>query len=128
MNRPKVLNDIGPCGGALHPAVSRWSRELSAIARSAMTGPVTACVWPYRDSGGHGYEMLAVDMRGADGGDFSITFGTGCVENIDYDFGLVAGDSCVQVPDLTDALTIAAILIDDLSASVTLPTPGIAGC
>lgn len=121
MSDTKILSDVGPSWCRLLPDVERWATELTVLAKADMKGQISASVWPYRDNGDNGCEMLSVDMVGAEGGDLSITFGTGYVNSTDYDFNNLAGNTCFQVPDLTEAFSMAAVLLDKLSATVTLP-------
>jgi hypothetical protein len=121
MNESKVLSDVGPSWCKFLPDVERWAAELAVLAKADLQGRISASVWPYRDNGDKGCEMLSVDMVGSEGGDLSITFGTGYVSRTDYDFNNLAGNTCFQVPDLTEAFSLAAVLLDKLSATVTLP-------
>lgn len=117
MSKSKVVSNIGPSWCTLLPDVDRWATELAVLAKADMQGQIEALVWPYRLSG---VEYLSVDMKGTDGGDFSITFGTGYVDSTDYDFDNLAGNSCFDVPDMTEALCMAAVLLAKLSATATL--------
>lgn len=117
MHRKKILSDVGPSWCKYLPDVERWASELAALARIDMQGQVEALVWPYRLSE---VEYLSIDMKGTDGGDLSITFQVGCVEATEYDFGNLAGNTCFFAPDMTEALSMTAVLLDKLSANSEL--------
>jgi len=116
----KVVSDIGPSWSRLLPDAKRWACEIAALARGDMEGQILASIWPYRDYGDKGCEMLSVDMVGSKGGDFTLTFGAGRVDRTDYGFSDLR-KTCFQVPDLTEAFSLAAMVIDQLAATVTLP-------
>ena len=120
--KEKILSDAGPSWCKFLPDVERWATELAALARADMQGQICASVWPYRDKGNSGNVYLSVDMIGAEGGDLSITFGVSDVCSTEYDFNNLAGNSCFNVPDLTEAFCLAAALLETLSATVRLPT------
>lgn len=98
MPNTKVLSDVGPSWCTFLPEVDRWATELATLARADMQGQIEALVWPYRLCGD---EYLSVDMKGAESGDLSITFGVGGVESTEYDFDNLAGNTCFNVPDMT---------------------------
>jgi hypothetical protein len=120
MNDTKLLSNVGPSWCKFLPDVERWATELAMLAKTDLQGNISACVWPYRDYGDKGCEFLSVDMIGSEGGDFTVTFGTGCVDSTDYGFSDLR-KTCFQVPDLTEAFSMAAVLLEKLSATVTLP-------
>jgi hypothetical protein len=113
-----ILSDVGPSWYKLLPDVERWATLMAAQARSEMRGQIEASVWPYRM--GVDEEYLSVDMIGSEGGDLAITFGVGGVTSTEYDFDNLAGNTCFNVPDMTEALCMTTALIKKLSASVEL--------
>jgi hypothetical protein len=113
-----ILSDVGPSWYKLLPDVERWATLMAAQARSEMRGQISASVWPYRM--GVDQEYLSVDMIGSEGGDLAITFGVGGVTSTEYDFDNLAGNTCFNVPDMTEALCMATALLKKLSASVEL--------
>jgi hypothetical protein len=117
MPNTNVLSDVGPSWCTFLPEVDRWATELAALARADMQGQIEALVWPYRLRGD---EYLSVDMKGAEGGDVSLTFGIGGVDVTEYDFDNLAGNTCFNVPDMTEALSMTVELMEKLSATVIL--------
>ncbi|NMY13744.1 hypothetical protein HBO38_36160 [Pseudomonas veronii] len=117
LTNTSLLSDVGPSWCKFLPDVNRWAAELAALARADMQGEIEALVWPYRLGGD---EYLSVDMKGVEGGDLSITFGVGGVESTEYDFDNLAGNTCFNVPDMTEALSMTVVLMEKLSATVVL--------
>lgn len=114
-----TVSSIGPSWCRLLPDVERWASEVAALVRNDLSGKVSASIWPYRDAGDRGAEMLTVDLAGSEGGDFNLTFGTGCTDITNYGFSDLR-QTCIQVPDLTEAMGMAFLLLDKLSATVSL--------
>lgn len=121
MNDTDRISSVGPSWCRLHPDIERWATEVATLARGDLQGKIMASVWPYRGNGTHGAEMLTVDLTGAKGGDFNLTFRTGRVARTDYAFSDLR-TTCFEVPDLTEAFSMAALLLEKLSASVKLPS------
>lgn len=117
MSNTNLLSDVGPSWCTFLPEVDRWAEELAALAKADMQGHIEALVWPYRLGGD---EYLSVDMKGAEGGDMSITFGVGGVKSTEYDFDNLGGNTCFNVPDMTEALSMTVALLGKLSTTVTL--------
>lgn len=119
----KIVSEIGSNGGRCLPEVIRWAEELSLLVRCALRGDIEASIWAYR-LGQH--EYLAVDMKGTERGDWSVTFkilGTGATE---YDFDNLETNTCFDVPDMTEALSMTAVLLDHIGVTVQLvPMPAL---
>ncbi|MBX8588579.1 hypothetical protein K5D56_04225 [Pseudomonas cichorii] len=103
----KILCKIGPSTRTIPPEINAWSDAVANKVRTSTTGNITALIWPYRYSES---EHLSVDING-DTGTWSITFITG----FRHDFGT----DDVQVPDMTEALAMTAILLGKIRAEVT---------
>jgi hypothetical protein len=80
---------------------------MARLAKQKNGEHIEALVWPYRHQK---VEHLSVDLRGAQGAT-SLTFITGFA----HDFGV----DDVLVPDMTEALTMAMLLLKKIDARVT---------
>lgn len=112
----KIVSDIGPSWCNPLPDAQRWAYEMAQLARSSLTGQIEAHVWPYR----YPNEYLSVDLFGRDGGDMPITIATG-FDATDYSFGDLE-TTCFYVTDMAEALLMATLLINELGATITMPT------
>ncbi|NVL48643.1 hypothetical protein F2S72_01375 [Pseudomonas syringae pv. actinidiae] len=121
MTEKITVSSVGPSWCCLLPEAHRWANEMAVLVKAEMKGQIAALVWPYRTDGDQGNEMLTVDLAGSEGGDFSITFGTGCAIDTDYGFADLRQTS-FHVPDLTEAMSMASLLLEKLSATVRLPS------
>ncbi|WP_323600950.1 hypothetical protein [Pseudomonas putida] len=114
-----IQSDVGPSWCTFLPDVEQWATDIALLAAAELKGPVEAILWPYREKGTSGSEMLSLDLAGREGGDFTVTFGTGRVSATEYQFYNL-GASCFEVPDMTEAMSMAAALVGKLSATFTL--------
>ncbi|WP_420170751.1 hypothetical protein ACN99C_26715 (plasmid) [Pseudomonas alloputida] len=111
----KIVSDIGPSWCKPLPDTKRWAYEMAQLARSSMKGPIEARVWPYR----YPNEYLSVDLfDGKD--DLSITIATG-FDATDYSFGDLE-TTCFHVVDMAEALLMATLLINELGATIIMPS------
>lgn len=113
---PPVTSYIGPSSSKVLPEVETWASRMAELARSKMTGNISASVWPYRINS---TEFLSVDMIGDCGRGMSITFETGTAE-ANYSFDDLE-TSCFEAPDMTEALTMAARFLQAAGATISLP-------
>lgn len=98
---------VGPSSRAISTEIGQWAEVVASRVASSTTGKLRALVWPYRHADG---EFLSVDINGATGS-HCLTFMTGLA----HDF---ATDD-VAVPDMTEAFTMAMIVLDIIQAEVT---------
>lgn len=90
----------------LQPGVELWAAQLSALARSKMSGKITALVDVYRHASN---TYLAVDMIGSESGDMSVTLLTGQQLTNYHPNDFEA--TCFDVADLTQARQMADHLL-----------------
>jgi hypothetical protein len=102
-----VLCQIGSGKRTISPEIEAWSETLAGHAKNQTHGQIAALVWPYRQGN---TEYLSVDLSSDQGG-FSLTFITGSP----HDFGI----DDVEVPDMTEALAMAMLLLKKIDARVT---------
>lgn len=102
-----VLCQIGSGKRTISPEIEAWSEALAGHAKNQTRGQVAALVWPYRQGN---TECLSVDLRSDQGG-LSLTFITGSP----HDFGI----DDVEVPDMTEALAMAMLVLIKINARVT---------
>lgn len=103
----EVFCKIGPCRRTISPEIEVWAEALARQVKQQVGEHVEALVWPYRYGN---VEYLSVDLSGGVGA-MSLTFITGCV----HDFGV----DDVLVPDMTEALAMAMLLLKKVDARVT---------
>jgi hypothetical protein len=102
-----VLCQISSGKRTISAEIEAWSETLAGHAKKLSRGQITALVWPYRQGN---TEYLSVDLS-SDRGGFSLTFITGSP----HDFGI----DDVEVPDMTEALAMAMLLLKKIDALVT---------
>ncbi|MCS3472997.1 hypothetical protein M2401_006765 [Pseudomonas sp. JUb42] len=103
-----VLCQIGSSGNrTISPEIEAWSEALAGHAKNQTRGQIGALVWSYRQGN---TEYLSVDLISDQGG-FSLTFITGSP----HDFGV----DDVEVPDMTEAIAMAMLLLKKINAMVT---------
>lgn len=114
METPSKLSGLHPTGLVVtHPDAEAWSKKVEAAIKARFAGAATATLWPYR-IGKH--EYLACDIRDDQGNDYSITFQIGHRSDFHFD-----PHSCEpSVPDMTEALHMASIVLGAVSACVTV--------
>ncbi|WP_122665109.1 hypothetical protein [Pseudomonas viridiflava] len=103
----EILCHMGSSTRLISPEIQKWAETLAVQVRLKTTGQAIALVWPYRQ---HNTEYLSVDINGATGS-VSLTFMTG----VAHDFGT----DDVEVPDMTEALVMTAVLLKEIKAEVT---------
>lgn len=98
----------------LQPGVELWAAQMAALARSKMTGKITALVDVYEHAAS---TYLAVDMIGSETGDMSVTLLAGC-RATDYNFNDLKA-TCFDVVDLAQARWMVDQLLDALGVDLT---------
>lgn len=106
----KQTGNSDPQGIALEPDVELWAEQMSVLARSRLSGKITALVHQYEHASS---TYLAVDMIGANAGDLSITFLIGqAVSRCSFqDLEM----TCLDVIDMAQARHMADRLLDALA-------------
>lgn len=108
----KQTGDPDPERIELQPGVDLWAAQMSALARSKMSGKITALVDVYEHASS---TYLAVDMIGSESGDMSVTLLAG-QQATNYSFNDLE-TTCFDVVDLTHAWLMAGQLLDALDVS-----------
>jgi hypothetical protein len=98
--------------GELQPDVELWAARLSALARSKMSGKITALVGIYEHASS---TYLALDMIGSECGDMSVTILTG-QPSTDYSLHDLEA-TCFDTVDLSHARCMANELLNALGIS-----------
>jgi hypothetical protein len=112
----KPTGDPDPHRIELTPGVELWAAGLSALARSKMSGKITALVDVYE----HASSMyLAVDMIGTEDGDMTITLLTGQPAT-DYRLNDLKA-TCFDTVDLADARFMVNELLRALGITAKAP-------
>lgn len=93
----------------LQPGVKLWAARMSALARSKMSGKITALVDVYEHASS---TYLAVDMIGSESGDMSVTLLAG-QQTTNYHLDDLE-TTCFDVVDLAQARLMADQLLRSL--------------
>ncbi len=91
------------------PDVVLWAIEMAALARSRMSGKITALVDVYQHASS---TYLAVDMIGSESGDMSVTLLAG-QQTTNFNFNDLE-TTCFDVVDLAQARQMATQLLHEL--------------
>lgn len=94
----------------LQPGVELWAAQMSALARSKMSGKITALVDVYEHASS---TYLAVDMIGSESGDMNVTLLAG-QQTINYHLDDLE-TTCFEVVDLVQARLMADQLLHALN-------------
>ena len=93
--------------------IHEWARHVASLARESLTGNITAHVSPYR----HGdHEHLSCDLQDEMSEYYPITLITGAAH--DFSTSPMGTDACV--PDMSEAMHMAGMVIELLNARVSL--------
>jgi hypothetical protein len=97
----------------LQPGVELWAVQMSALARSKMSGRITALVDVYQHASNI---YLAVDMIGSETGDMSVILLTGQLAT-NYSFNDLE-TTCFEVVDMAQARQMVGQLLHTLGISL----------
>jgi hypothetical protein len=108
----KQTGDPDPYRIELQPDVELWAAQLSTLARSKMSGKITALIGIYEHAS---ITYLALDMIGSEYGDMSVTILTGqpCTNYSLHDLGT----TCFDTVNLAHARRMANELLNALGIS-----------
>lgn len=111
-----VICELGPTapmmteGQRTPPGVGAWIANQLGLIRKEVDGrELTANIWGYRMGRA---QLLSCDISDENGKNYSLTFNTGQAHNF--------ADHDPMVPDMVEALHIAALLAQRLGCSVSL--------